>query len=150
MKVIPLEKNRTRLEYEIYARKGLDESTIQEFITFMKQVEKEVPPSKKLTQDYDLCIACQKNLNVGVYFAGALQPDRENGTLFYQSLVKKMVLSHLALEKERGEKINPAYAGLKSAKRVNGQSENIAEVLEMEKICRSLDICGGGSDEELW
>jgi hypothetical protein len=94
-------------------------------------------------------VACQKNLNAGVYLAGALNPDKENGTLFYQSLVKKMVLEHLALEKEKGTKINPAYAGLRSATRANGKADNIAEVLEMERICRGLDK-GCGSDEELW
>ena len=97
-----------------------------------------------------MCVACQKNLNAGVYLAGALQPDKENGTLYYQSLVKKQVLAHLALEKEKGEKINPAYAGLKSASRANGVSDNIAQVLEMERICRGLDKGCSGSDEELW
>ena len=42
MKVIPLEKNKTRLEYEIFSKKGLEESKIQEFIKFLKEVEKEV------------------------------------------------------------------------------------------------------------
>jgi hypothetical protein len=88
-------------------------------------------------------------LNAGVYLAGALQPERENGTLYYQALVKKMVLEHLALEKEKGEKINPAYAGLRSATRGPGQGDSIAQVLEMEKVCRALDK-GCGSDEELW
>ena len=87
-------------------------------------------------------------MNAGVYLAGALQPDRENGTLFYQSLVKKMVLQHLALEKEKGEKINPAYAGLRSATKANGQTDGIAQVLEMERVCRGLDQ-GCGSDEEM-
>jgi hypothetical protein len=42
MKVIPLEKSKTRLEYEIFAKKGLEEVKIQEFIKFLKEVEKEV------------------------------------------------------------------------------------------------------------
>jgi hypothetical protein len=42
MRVIPLDKNKTRLEYEIFGKKGLEESQIQDFITFLKQVEKEV------------------------------------------------------------------------------------------------------------
>jgi len=88
-------------------------------------------------------------LNAGVYFAGALQPEKENGTLYYQSLVKKQVLQHLALEREKGEKINPAYAGLRSASQGNGGGGNVAQVLEMERLCRGLEkACG--SDEELW
>jgi hypothetical protein len=102
-------------------------------------------------KDFDLCTACQKNLNAGVYLAGPLQPEKENGTLFYQSLVKKMVLQHLALEKEKGDKINPAYAGLRSASQVNNErTDSITQVLEMERICRGIDKGCGGSDEELW
>ena len=88
-------------------------------------------------------------MNAGVYLAGALQPEKENGTLYYQSLVRKQVLEHLGLEKEIGEKINPAYAGLKSVSRGNGQGDSVAQVLEMERLCRGLEK-GCGSDEELW
>jgi hypothetical protein len=42
MRVIPLDKNKTRLEYEIFAKKGLEETKIQDFIKFLKEVEKEV------------------------------------------------------------------------------------------------------------
>jgi hypothetical protein len=88
-------------------------------------------------------------LNAGVYLAGALQPEKESGTLYYQSLVRKHVLQHLALEKEKGEKINPAYAGLRSVSQGNGDGGSIAQVLEMERVCRGLEkACG--SDEELW
>ena len=59
------------------------------------------------------------------------------------------MLAHLALEKEKGEKINPAYAGLKSASRGNGKVNSVLQVLEMEKVCRGLDK-GCGSDDELW
>jgi len=143
MRVLPISKTRTKLSYEIFKKKDLSEPAIQEFITFLKQVEKE---------DYDLCVACQKNLNAGVYLAGALQPDKENGTLYYQSLVRNMVMKHLALEKEAGEKINPAYAGLRSARRAGkGEGDSIAQVLEMEMVCNGLDKgCSSGSDEELW
>ena len=99
-----------------------------------------------------MCLACQKNLNAGVYLAGALQPEKENGTLYYQSLVRKHVLAHLALEKENGQKINPAYAGLKSAMRANGFAHNVSQVLELERICRGLDqgCSGDDEDEDLW
>jgi hypothetical protein len=42
MRVIPLEKNKTRLEYEIFTKKGIEEAKVQEFIAFLKEVEKEV------------------------------------------------------------------------------------------------------------
>jgi len=42
MRVVPLESNKTRLEYEIFSKKGVEEGKIQEFIAFLQQVEKEV------------------------------------------------------------------------------------------------------------
>lgn len=144
MRVVPVDKNTTRLEYEIYGRKGLEEAKMQDFINFLKGVEQE---------DFDLCEGCQKNLNAGVYLAGALNPNKENGTLFYQSLVKKMVLEHLAMEKELGEKIDPAYAGLRSAKNAAKDGDMVAQVLEMERVCKGLETgggCGGSEDEGLW
>jgi hypothetical protein len=60
-----------------------------------------------------------------------------------------MVLAHLALEKEKGEKINPAYAGLRAAKRGAEDGDMVAEVLEIERVCRGLDT-GCGSEEEQW
>ena len=96
-------------------------------------------------------MACQKNLNAGVYFAGALQPDKENGTLYYQSLVRKQVLAHLALEKEKGTTVNPAYAGLNAAERPGtDKRDSVERVLEEERICRGLERCGSSDDEELW
>ena len=88
-------------------------------------------------------------MNAGVYLAGTLQPEKENGTLFYQSLVREQVLEHLALEKKAGGKINPAYAGLKSASRRNDKVDSVMQVLEMERICHGLEN-GRGSDEDLW
>ena len=148
MRVIPVEKNKTRLEHEIFA-KGLEESKIEEFIKFLK-VEREADALlvHRSRQDYDLCEAYQKNLSAGVYLAGAIQPEKENGT-FYESLVRKQALAHLALEKAKGKKVNPAYAGLKSASRGNGNVDSISQMLEMERVCCGLakgcesdDDCG--------
>jgi hypothetical protein len=74
-------------------------------------------------------------LNAGVYLAGALQPEKENGTLFYQSFVRKQVLAHLASENKKGDKNNPAYASLKSATRGNGNVDSVMQVLKMEIVC---------------
>jgi hypothetical protein len=42
MRVLPVDKGHTRLEYEIYAKKGIEESKMTEFISFLREVEKEV------------------------------------------------------------------------------------------------------------
>jgi hypothetical protein len=42
MRVLPVDKGHTRLEYEIYAKNGIEESKMTEFISFLREVEKEV------------------------------------------------------------------------------------------------------------
>lgn len=77
-------------------------------------------------EDYDLCVATQRNLNAGIYNRGVLNPNTEvcslasffipstesssgqNGVLYYQGRVKEYVEEHLALEKKLGNEWNPA------------------------------------------
>lgn len=72
LRVVPRDEGHTILEYDIYGKKGAHPQEIDDFITFLKEVEQE---------DYDLCTATQKNLKAGVYLSGHLHPIKENGVL---------------------------------------------------------------------
>jgi hypothetical protein len=72
IRVVPISVSRTILQYDIYARKGAPPSEVADFVTFLKEVEKE---------DFDLCEATQKGLSSGVYMMGQLHPVKENGVL---------------------------------------------------------------------
>lgn len=59
-------------------------------------------------EDFDLCEATQKNLEQGIYEKGSLHPDRENGVVFYQGEVRRMLEEWAAREKEKKKEINAA------------------------------------------
>lgn len=120
IRVVPVTPTRTILQYDIYKKKGLAQSEIDDFVEFLQQVE---------IEDFDLCEATQKNLNTGVYSTGFLHPEKERGVLFYQNMVRDMVVEHVQKEKEAGHVINPATVGKESA------SE---EGKMLDGICNSL------------
>jgi hypothetical protein len=72
MRVCPVGPNETRMEYDVFRRKKVPEPDFREFMKFYEAVEQE---------DYDLCVATQRALNVGVYSKGILHPAREVGVL---------------------------------------------------------------------
>jgi len=125
IRVVPKDVNRTVLQYDIYGKKGAHSSEVEDFVTFLKEVEQE---------DFDLCEATQRNLNSGVYMTGQLHPIKENGVLFYQAKTKEMIMDHLRLEKEAGKEIFPANAGLKYA----GEEGKKADA-----FCKSLECLAG-------
>ena len=123
IRVLPISATKTTLQYDIYTKKGIDEASKKEFVDFLQQVELE---------DFNLCQLTQENLNEGIYRSGFLHPQKENGVLYYQKLVRDAVVKHLELEKELGKRIDPAA--------IPGSSKN-KDLVELEGICQSLD-CG--------
>ncbi|KAK6201577.1 Rieske [2Fe-2S] iron-sulfur domain-containing protein [Scheffersomyces amazonensis] len=128
IRVLPITATRTILHYDIYTKKGLDDTAKKEFVDFLQLVELE---------DFNLCQLTQKNLNEGVYSTGYLHPNKERGVVYYQNIVAEMVKKHFAKEQEAGKSINPAFVG-HAAKNPNVQ--------ELEAICNKLE-CGGSSGE---
>ena len=96
---------------------------------FFKQVEFE---------DKDLCNAAQKNLIVGTYSAGELEPHQEVGVLYAQKLIREAVMEHRRREKEAGQEIWPARLSLK-------EEEN-----EDVRFCRELEACSMGNKSVEW
>lgn len=130
IRVLPISANHTILQYDIYTKKGLDETTKKEFVDFLQLVELE---------DFNLCQLTQKNLRQGVYSSGYLHPTKERGVLYYQGLVRDMVKEHFAEEQQLGKKIVPAS--------VEVNVKNL-EILELEAICKTEE-CGSGSSSGL-
>ncbi|KAA8916674.1 hypothetical protein TRICI_001172 [Trichomonascus ciferrii] len=101
-RMLPQSVDRTILQYDVYKRKDGDQKEIDEFTRFMWQLNQE---------DFALCEATQENLKTGVYSTGFLHPEKEKGVLYYQNLIKNMVLEHFELEKQSGRIIDPATIG---------------------------------------
>lgn len=130
IRVVPITPTHTILMYDIYKKKGIEEAEINDFVEFLQQVE---------IEDFDLCEATQKNLNTGVYSTGFLHPEKERGVLFYQNMVRDLVVAHLDEEKKAGKIINPATVGSASVS---------AEGQKLEGICNSLQ-CSSDAQKEV-
>lgn len=118
IRVVPITSTRTILMYDIYKKKGISKEEIDDFVEFLQQVE---------IEDFDLCEATQKNLNSGVYSTGFLHPEKERGVLYYQNMVRDLLVEHVEKEKALGKPINPATIGSASAE---GQ--------KLDQMCQSL------------
>ncbi|ETN36269.1 uncharacterized protein HMPREF1541_08546 [Cyphellophora europaea CBS 101466] len=107
MRCVPTTATTTSMEYEVYRHV---DATDAEF-TYIDQFFKRV-----LGEDKDLCNAAQRNLNAGVFVNGQLHPELESAPIFFQSVVKKLLVDHRTEENARGRDIWPARRGVASAK----------------------------------
>ncbi|PUU83738.1 hypothetical protein B9Z19DRAFT_1118876 [Tuber borchii] len=82
----------SRMEFDYYYN-GEDEA-FEEYFKFVRQVALE---------DYELCVAAQQNLQRGVYVEGVLNPEKESGVIYYQQLVRNLVLERYKAEKAEAE-----------------------------------------------
>ena len=57
-------------------------------------------------EDFELCEVAQKNLEMGVYCEGILNPVKENGVVFYQGQVREEVYGQFEREKKEAEEKN--------------------------------------------
>ena len=78
----------SRMEFDYY-HSGTD-AEFEEYFKFVRQVAME---------DFELCEKAQENLERGVYGEGILNPVKENGVLFYQQRVRKLVWEQHRREK---------------------------------------------------
>lgn len=125
-RMIPMAVDRTILQYDVYRRIDGDRDEIDEFTRFMWQLNQE---------DFALCEQTQRNLEVGIYSTGVLHPEKERGVLYYQNLIKNLVLEHLEVEKQAGRVIDPATIGREPS--MVTAAENAAEMMEETLQSRS-------------
>lgn len=82
----------SRMEFDYY-HNGTEEE-FDEYYKFVRQVALE---------DFELCEKAQWNLERGVYGEGVLNPNKENGVVFYQRRVRECVYRQFEEEKGRSE-----------------------------------------------
>src|ERR1700754_1562505 len=99
MRCVPTSATTSSMEYEVY--RNVD-ATDEEF-NFIDQFFKRV-----LDEDKHLCNAAQKNLNAGVFVNGQMHPDLERAPLFFQSVVRRLLVDHRSEETIQGRDIWPA------------------------------------------
>ncbi|KAL5526169.1 hypothetical protein ACEPAG_7507 [Sanghuangporus baumii] len=122
MRTCPLSATKTRMEFDVFRRKGVPQEVLDENRKFFTQVQQE---------DFDLCEKTQRGLSSGIYNKGILHPREENGVLYYQSRVLDYCKTHLEKERQLGKAIYPA--------RPLSQSEGEAPRCEADRLCTELE-----------
>ncbi|KAL1964458.1 hypothetical protein VTN77DRAFT_6884 [Rasamsonia byssochlamydoides] len=99
MRCNPTSAGTCSMEYEVYRHRDASDADFQHIDSFFKRV---------LDEDKHLCNAAQRNLNAGVFVNGPLHPELEKGPLYFQRLVRRMVMEHHARERSEKREIWPA------------------------------------------
>lgn len=126
----PLTATRVSLEYEVFRHKDAKDAEFKDGYDFFKQVE---------IEDKELCNSAQKNLNLGIYEAGELEPHQEVGVLYAQRMFREACMTHRKEEREADGEIWPA--------RLNNRAGSSNEDVE---FCRELEMCSVGKKMVEW
>lgn len=79
-RIRPLEVNQSRTDRWFWFRPEIDDRERTEAIRFSNQI---------MQEDIGICTRVQENLQAGHYDRGVLSPEREPGTVFFQSCVRQ-------------------------------------------------------------
>lgn len=82
LQINPLSPKQTKLSYKFRFKETEAENERVEFIKFVEKIT---------IEDIAICEQVQKNLEVGIFQEGLLNPEKENGTAYFHSLVKKAI-----------------------------------------------------------
>jgi len=119
------------MRYEVYRRKGVSAEEYKDELDFYNQVEGE---------DKFLANGAQGNLNTGMYTAGPLHPDLEEGVAYVEGLIRNMLHEHVERERSEGHQIWPAK------RQMHGKELNEDEAL-CNEVCSTA--AGGGPATQL-
>lgn len=82
---VPHSPTRSTMRYEFYRNK---DSTDEEF-TVISELYKRV-----MSEDKYLCANAQNNVNAGIFVNGEMHPEMEQGPIFFQQSVRKLLREH--------------------------------------------------------
>ena len=93
------------MRYEVYRHKESSDEDFELINSTFKRI---------MSEDKYLCANTQKNLNAGVFENGLLHPEMEKGPLYFQGMVRDLVLEHHKREEAAQREIWPARQTLPS------------------------------------
>lgn len=82
LQVNPINSKQTRLSYRFRFHTSVTSEEQDQFIQTIEKITLE---------DITICEEVQRNLEVGIYENGVLNPDRENGVEYFHSLVRRAI-----------------------------------------------------------
>lgn len=117
------------MEYEVYRHRKASDEDFEYIDSFFKRV---------LNKDKHFCNAAQKNPDAGVCVHGQLHLDLENGPLFFQNTVRRLLRTHRDEETREKKELWPAR-----------QSSAGSATAEDIDFCAEL-ACSGRSNTLEW
>lgn len=99
----PTSPTTTAVRYEVYRNRYSTEEQFQKINQMYKRV---------MTEDKELCLFAQRNLNAGIFVNGEMHPKMEKGPLYFQKMVRETVVDHHKREQAAGREIWPARQSL--------------------------------------
>lgn len=128
---VPTSANHSAMHYQIFRNKNSSDEDFHLIADMYARV---------VSEDKDLCIGAQRNLEAGVFVSGELHPRLEHGPLSFQEGHREAIRDHVQLEKELGRQIWPARQRL---------PPTAVENKEDEELCSSL-ACGSLQEVLAW
>lgn len=96
---VPTSPTSSIMKYEVYRNKNSSDADFELVDSIYKRI---------MSEDKYLCDMTQKNLNAGVFINGELHPRMEKGPLYFQNVVRGLLLGHYKCEQEAQHEIWPA------------------------------------------
>jgi hypothetical protein len=97
-----------------------------------------------MTEENDICVETQRNLNLGVFVSNELHPHMEKGLVPFQANVHDLIVAHQKQEEDSGEEIWPARQKLPTEAAVSKEDMDFCSKLTSNDSVAETGCCGGG------
>ncbi|RHZ70299.1 hypothetical protein CDV55_104714, partial [Aspergillus turcosus] len=125
---VPLSPTRSIMKYEVYRNKNSSDDDFEKINQIYKRI---------MSEDKYLCDLTQKNINAGVFVNGELHPEMEKGPLYFQKVVRDLVVEHYEREQKAKQEIWPARQNLPKNATVSEKDISFCSNLS----CQATECC---------
>ncbi|KAF7590986.1 hypothetical protein BBP40_002180 [Aspergillus hancockii] len=129
---VPTSATKCMMRYEVYRSKNSKD----EDFDLINQMYKRI-----MSEDKDLCANTQKNLNNGVCVNGELPPRMEKGPVYFQQIVRELIVEHRKKEDAAGQEIWPTRQTLPTTASTTEEDMTFCDKLDSEAKARATDGC---------
>ncbi|KAL6229464.1 hypothetical protein BDW75DRAFT_249646 [Aspergillus navahoensis] len=131
---VPISPTKTSMKYEVYRHKNASDADFD----LVNQMYKRI-----MSEDKYLCAYAQKNLNAGVFVNGELHPTMEKGPLYFQKVVRDLVVEHFEREEKEKKEIWPARQILPKESEVSEKDVQFCSSLSCQSGANANEEAGG-------
>lgn len=135
-RLVPTGPTTCSVRYEIYRNKNSSDDDFEMINQMYKRM---------MSENKDLCVETQKNLNTGVSVNGQLHPTEE-GSVDFQTVVRGLIAEHHKREEDTGEQFWPARQRLPKEEAVSKEDMDFCSKLTSNdgSALTAGGCCGGG------